>query len=94
MIIVQNSNKGDSMRMEDERVFKILEPLGFMKTNQLFEYRHEALTYAEPFRTLLIREEDLLFKAMEYISIEYFKMGKRFAYLEMENFIEKVRDIV
>ena len=82
------------MRMEDERVFKILEPLGFLKTNQLFEYCHEALTYAEPFRTVLIKENELIIKAIEYISIEYFKMGKRFAYLEVENFIEKVRDIV
>jgi len=82
------------MRMEDERVFKILEPLGFLKTNQLFEYKHEALTYAEPFRTALINEEELIRKAIEYVCIEYFKMGKRFAYLEVENFIEKVRDIV
>lgn len=79
------------MRLEDERVFKMIEPMGFIKTNELFMYVHADIPFAEPFNTALIKEDDLINKAVDYLCIKFFNMGKNFAYNEIENFIEKVR---
>lgn len=78
------------MRFEDERVYEILKPLGFVKTDKLFVYVHEAIPFLKPFSAVTIHEYDLINRAIDYISISYFNLGKSFAYDEIENFIKKV----
>lgn len=79
------------MKFEDNRVYEILKPLGFVKTNELFKYVHEAIPFLKPFNTVLIPEHQLILKAVDYISMSYFHLGKSFAFNEIENFIEKVK---
>jgi hypothetical protein len=79
------------MRLEDERVFAIIEPLGFVKTNELFKYVHADIPFAEPFNVIVIPEKEILNKAIDYICVNFFNLGKSFAYNEMENFIKKVK---
>lgn len=77
------------MRIENERVYLILKPLGFIKTGESFKYKHESLPLSLPFDVVMIQDDDILIKAIDYISVNHFNMGRNFAHTEIKHFINK-----